>query len=462
MKKIITFVSKFNHQFSVSAPAEAYECDSGITVYGKQSNEAPLLYLLSSDSEIGQIICLVTPEVLDIHEEAKVSPYQYLQDSIKAQFPNVDFLPVDFEKELFYEKALPEIISHIQPEDSIYLDTTGGFRDTVSQLMLLSRILQYQNTPLLKAVYSQYRPNRVTDVTDSYRTFDLINGLNEFERFCSTDALLNYYDKRENVPFELTELIQRMKSLSECITLCRVGLMTKRIKAFQQALEAAKTVNDPILRVTLPMFEAKFRMLSTTPEQIKWCVENNLIQQAFTLFTDRLPKYLIQEAELLILPRDYFQSVEDEYIRRNQGRGRRTLAELDIDNVKMFNSKEQYNFALNDGFFKLSYKEMRIPKGEDAARKTMNRLSSLVPRYGFQFAVERRLMVPILNDYLYISVLRNQFNHVNEELTPQQDRADYLKGLGYQVEMDKLTLDGVKRVLLDAVEHIQTAEAAKK
>jgi hypothetical protein len=71
-------------------------------------------------------------------------------------------------------------------------------------------------------------------------------------------------------------------------------------------------------------------------------------------------------------------------------------------------------------------------------------------------------MEPILNDYLYIQVLRNQFNHVNEELRPQEDRANYLKGLGYETDMDKLPLDKLKERICTAVRRIQSAVSETK
>jgi hypothetical protein len=496
MKKIITFISPFSPAFRLENEPDRYLCPDGFEVTGKQTNEAPVKYLLHCDPEIQQIISILTTKVrqpiaftapVSAPSEEKTStsqsgtqnepvstinliPYNYFKDEILKIRPNMEFLDVNFTTGDFYAEALPVILSYIGPKDEIYLDITGGFRDTVLQLTLLSRILNYQGTKISGAVYSRFpqrekgvvtRPGEIADVTSTYLTFDLINGLNEFDKFCATDSMKQYYTGGSPVP-ELDALMSAMQSLSDCITLCRTKKMNQRIETFRTALKAAKQVNDPILNVLLPIFEEKFRCLSTTPEQILWCVENNLIQQALTIYTDRLPRYLIKEVELIILPNNYFKQVEANYKIRYNNRYISTLADKDIEQNKVYNNKDPYNYALNDGFFKLSYNLIKVPTGKDVARYTMKCLRSLVPSYGFRFKVANSIMEPILNDYLYIQVLRNQFNHVNEELRPQEDRANYLKGLGYETDMDKLPLDKLKERICTAVRRIQSAVSETK
>lgn len=480
MKKILTFISKFSSSFDPWAEPDRYTCPDGAEVTGKQTNEAPVKYLMRHDPDIKQILCILTPQVKDEKQftfsdgyvtgsvcasceennmrQACLSPYQYLIDHVHEEYPEVEFIPIDFSGDSFSDGPLADILHHITNGDSIYLETTGGFRDTVSQMILLSRILRFQGTELAGAVYSRYPQRAIEDVTDSYRAFELINGLSEFEHFCSTETLEQYYANSSDAFPEFEQLMTSMRELSECITMCRTGLLGERVKKFQNALKNAQGTSEPIIKALLPSFEAKFQKMKNTPEQIRWCVENNLIQQALTIYTDRLPKYLIEESKLIELPNNYYQQVRERRGRSlNRRGGVRTLADREIDEIRIFNNKELNNYALNDGFFMLGRTLTYIEPGVDCARITLNNIRSLVPSSGFRFRKPNSVMLPILKDYLYMMVLRNQFNHVNEELKPQEDRANYLKREGYEVDLDRLSLREIKEQMICAIERVTQA-----
>lgn len=335
MKKILAFISPFSPQFDFTAPGDQYSCPDGSTVTGRQTNEAPLKYLLGRDPEIQEILCILTGKGT-FPGSYGVSPYDYLREQLGLEHPHVRFVPIDFgEGESFYSGPLPEILDHITPEDEIYLETTGGFRDTVSQLLLISRILLYQGTRLAGAVYSRFPARVIEDVTDTYQTFDLINGLNEFQHFAGMANLESYYGGTRSMSGELQELLSSMRQLSESITLCRTNLEEKLL-TFQQCLDAADGSGDPLLQVLLPIFRQKFLRLKTIPDIVRWCLDNNMLQQALTIYNERMPRYLISQKRILRVPSSVFNNKSD--------------------------VQDKYSYALNRGFLFLGQNTADIPE----------------------------------------------------------------------------------------------------
>lgn len=71
------------------------------------------------------------------------------------------------------------------------------------------------------------------------------------------------------------------------------------MKAFNQALEAAKNCADPLMRELIPAFRGKFGKKLNTVSLIKWCVESDMLQQALTVYTERIPTIIMTRGDLL-------------------------------------------------------------------------------------------------------------------------------------------------------------------
>jgi len=167
---VIAFVSTFSRlekkDYSYSHDGETR------SVSGMLTNEAPIKFFLLEYPAIDQIICLVSggannppiwnpknsPGYFNVASEEEMlektgglSPYQYLEAQIRdfAKDKELTFIPISYDERIddyFSEKILPEILKQIHAGDTIYLETTGGFRINVTQMMLLTRILQFQGT----------------------------------------------------------------------------------------------------------------------------------------------------------------------------------------------------------------------------------------------------------------------------------------------------------------------------
>jgi hypothetical protein len=490
MSIVIAFISPFPEKTS-SLKEEKYKIPDDPTnpISGRQTNEAPIKYLLQRDSSIQKIICICTKAAKEKKKydnfPQEVSAYGYLEDQLKKVSP-AECVPVDFEGDNFEQEVIPKILELVQRNDKIYLETTGGLRNAVSQLILLAQVLEYQKqksqeTRLLGAVYSNYQTKCIEDVTNDYRVFDLITALNEFQHLGGTALLEEYYKGSD---LTVTSLIDAMKKLSECIVLCRTqkeGLLEGCIKNFQKALSEAKNANDPMFRVLLPIFEEKFSFPNSVPDIVRWCLENNLILQALTIYNDCIPEYIIEQKKILKVPDNLLLDPKP----KNPNSG-----------TKSPNSghKNRYVYALTDtknGFFSLGHKIhdsnndnnewkaiLNLPENaeEDADKfdpgvwlahnlnnPSFEQLDSLVQDgktfNGFHVNILRKDMRNLCINYMYINLLRNYLCHDGGEMSSQVSRRYYLTGRCSKPKFDNITVQRVRTVMRDALNQLEKCAA---
>ena len=132
-KKIILFLSTLRDN-----PEEiSYTCPDKEIETGSQTNEAPVKYLLRTWPDINEILCIVTPEAKDI-------AWEWFQDTVTGIAPNVLISEIPYETgKDFSDGPMQELIKHIGQGDEILLETTGGFRHNVMEMLLISRVLSY-------------------------------------------------------------------------------------------------------------------------------------------------------------------------------------------------------------------------------------------------------------------------------------------------------------------------------
>ena len=462
MKSIITFISQFSNFFDPNQDADEYTFPGG-SVYGRQTNEAPVKYFLQQDPDIDWILCICTPKTLK-EKKYDITAYQYFQNSVQAEYPDVLLMPVPFYGDHFEEEVIPNILSYIGPNDQIYLDTTGGPRNAVSQLILLAQVLGYQGTKLLCAVYSNYQTKKIEDVTNTYQVFDLINGLNEFRHSCSTALLEKYYYGKQ----ELIPLIQAMKKLSEAIILCRTrtGLLESRIETFNQALQRAKNTDDAMLQVLLPIFEEKFSSLNSIPDVIRWCLDNGMILQALTIYNDCIPEYMVKERKIMTIP---------EGLEQNCGIKPPYMYVLTDLKDGFFSLGEEFRWKQEDWTCIVrEYVDDCAFRGDpdnfyrdDVGVRLIHNLTdpsvvALRPLFekdrtlrGFHVHISPEQMQKFCLNYMYINLLRNQLNHDGGEMVGQKSRIWYMTKCQGRKSLDHIDIQYVKEVVDQALNQLK-------
>ena len=142
---------------------------------------------------------------------------------------------------------LPKILEKIEAKDTIYLETSGGKRDNVMYLTLLSRALTYQGVTIGQAVYSDFEKKQIKDITDQYRLFDLIGGMQDMASFGNVGKLREYLgNPAEDILIE--NLLSAMEVLFENITLCRTKNIDASMESFNKALKEAENCENPLMR----------------------------------------------------------------------------------------------------------------------------------------------------------------------------------------------------------------------
>lgn len=346
------------------------------------TNEAPLKYLLSIYPKINEIICLVSkeantppkwnPEKFKDETEDNflkqtrkgLSPYAYLKAQIsdytetlsKNGFreKEIKFTPIKYENsddKCFSDTIYPTILKNVNPEDKIFLETTGGSRYNVIQMMFLTRILAYQETKLICAVYSDFQSKKIFDVTDSYRDFNLLNGMNEFRSTSETGMLMEYFTDKA-----AKELIEAMKNLTETIMLANISKIEERKSKVKELLDNAenKASGNSKLAFLLPIFKHKYSQISTTPDLIKWCASNKLIQLAFTLYADWIPHYIMAEKGIITLKGKLSKEEKDKIEKSQFNTSSYLLKNTFINQIEIFLPLKEFdNRQTSDGYVKV-------------------------------------------------------------------------------------------------------------
>lgn len=282
-----------------------YQSNLG-AIEGIYTNDAPVKYLISYINSLGgktdKIIAVSTTEADTAYDKFCETMKTYVKEK-NYDLPEIIKIPTS---ETVLAETIKEIVNEIRFHDNIYIDTTGGFRNSSYILMGVVRILEYSNIKLTKAVYSKYdrenaENNSIIDVTDTYRMFDLINAVNTFTSVGNSHELEEYFKLTEDATIQ--ETINAMNEFSDAITLCRTSKLGETLNKLNRSLDAVAEIQSDSKDIIL------FRSLSETiknkfgvkngeieyPDIVKWCLDNRLIQQAVTIYTEKMPEYFFQK-----------------------------------------------------------------------------------------------------------------------------------------------------------------------
>lgn len=448
-EKIILFLSILN---ATAAPASyTYKGDRETrTVTGTQTNEAPVKWLLRKHPGISEVICLCSAEsTKEITRKTKdggsivQSAWAHFSEDIgrfgQKNALSIQCSPIPYQAEESLERdILPRLMEHIAPDDVIYLDLTGGMRNDNLNLFLLSRVLNYTGVTIRGAVYSNFQTKQVEDMSHLIRLFDLVEGVQDFTSFGSVRKLRDYFGSPAQDE-SVEKLLSAMETLINDITLCRSKSIKNDLKAFNKALKQAKHCNDPLLEQLLPTFRSKYckgkENQITLPELIAWCLDSDMIQQALTLYTERVPAYLAEEQFLTVgaLEDSVHTTIDAEARKSHQDK---MTIQFDKDLLCRGQSCRPSRYA------------------PCAYAKTIECLSEALNGTPYGLNRSEYEMQEILRDYIYLKMVRNMINHANDQNAEnRKSQEDYLNGYGYP-PVDQISLGDIRRVLTTAVHRL--------
>ena len=168
-KIILTVLSTFQNKGEVE-----YDCMTGKPVTAEWTNEAGLKYLLRDNAEYTDIIFFCSKET--DNEEYKKRVHEIIESEYKGNL-TPHFISYSVKEDI------NSVISHLtndfefKPSDTVYIDTTGGFRTVVYAVTYLLRYFEYMGVKVESAIYSSYdrdaKRGEISEIKDTFRMFTL-------------------------------------------------------------------------------------------------------------------------------------------------------------------------------------------------------------------------------------------------------------------------------------------------
>ena len=266
---------------------------------GVNTNEAPVKCLIKcidgNKKNVDKIIAVTTTEALPAYEK--------FTETVK-EFAEKEGIAVP-EPKMIKEKGFAETVKQVAGEfskgDCAYIDTTGGFRNASYFLMCVVRILEYTGVSLKKAVYSNNEKMRIEDVKNIYDMYDLINAVDSFTKFGNSHGLEQYFAYTEESAVK--EVISAMNDFSDMLSLCRTSGLSGVLEKLNSSLEKLSNTDTDsagtiLFKSLIPSIREKFYMKRSGieyPDIVRWCLDNRLIQQAVTIYVERMPEYFYKK-----------------------------------------------------------------------------------------------------------------------------------------------------------------------
>ena len=194
------------------------------------------------------------------------------------------------------------------------------------------RILEYSGVRLEKAVYSvlnnfkppkknqddspklpkkkTQKPNRIDDITATYNMFNLINAANSFTSFGNAEELTAFFAESHNS--DIKKAIDVMRRFSNEVALCRTSNLNDLIYELNEILTNIQTMDtDDESEILFKSISGVIRekLGASSGEEIDcldiitWCLDNRMIQQAVTIYVERIPEYLFGSKILVYNPK---------------------------------------------------------------------------------------------------------------------------------------------------------------
>lgn len=316
---LLLFLSNYREQqkrqYTVEGSEESF--------FGEQTNDAPVKYLLTYAARTGaaiwKILCIASNTVRlkrngeepSDFERFKCMVKSYVQENpeLREIYKDIpegmpDVISVDYNEEnldtsLRARDVYKQVAENLSDETDFFVDYTGGFRDISFLMTTIVRYLEYQGIACRKIVYSNIQ-NRVIHVIDCvYEMFRLINGVDQFVRTGNAKLLSECYESEASE--KTRKLLQKIVEFSEIITLCdikKVDAILPEISNSLNSYEQLATENSffeemfySLIHVIREKLYLKENSKMEYPQLIRWCLDNNMIQQAITLYVEKMPKF---------------------------------------------------------------------------------------------------------------------------------------------------------------------------
>lgn len=292
---------------------------------GCHTNDAPARFLLKlaehNEEPIDKIFCIVSKDVYNIklpqleNESSKLrlergkTAFDRFSALIRNEVgPSIEIIPIyyDFDpnNEDFDPKDKPTYIyNQIKTSDIgklIYIDYTGGLRDSSLFMIALIRYLEFKGIVCRDIIYSDFfsTPKAIRNIRYIYDMFDMINGVSEFVGTGNARQLIELQGETTNSDIVKT-FVKTLQDFSNAIAICDVSKIQTTIESISTAINTLENdTSDDIFvqmfKTLIPTVKEKLYIGKEPPSILdlsQWCLENNMLQQAVTIYNEKILFY---------------------------------------------------------------------------------------------------------------------------------------------------------------------------
>lgn len=492
--KLILFLSKYKNTTSECKYKSKYDGTEN-EIKGIQTPDAPTKYFINdlaeNNKKLDSILCITSHEANNGNEESAFENYEKMLNGFCKE-KNIDIpklIKLNFDYNFVENRPIDEcdryrdlfksIVDQVSENDTVYIDYTSGIRDTSLLIILMIRYLEYAGIKCGGMIYSYFnfedkQKNKIIDIKSTYDLFGLLNGVNEFTSFGKSKTLSNYYKnikKEKEEHNEINELIEIMDKFSKDMSLCMVEDIDKITKELNENIKKAekkikaeeiddKTNNNENKLMNYMFFnlikEIKKKFYLEEGEEItcinliKWCLDNDLTQQALTLYVEKIPEY-------------YFDM---EFFTKDKTSLETTIRNLNIqiDNyTNIFytgiyaNIFWEYRNKNKKNVNILEYKNKNSQYTYNGKINSIIILSEAPNNMPEWSNIKINDLIVIMKDYLFFKIMRNQINHAKKSKL-REEVINFLNEENYKSNIDA---EYIKDKMYESIERISKIKIKK-
>ena len=301
-----------------------------------QTNEACCKYLLKRGPRPDVVLALCTRDaVKQVIDGEYIRSYDHFKKSIctfcrENEIKCPDFRKVRLrrseERKNHFGRAISELMSNVKEigereNTCILIDTAGGLRNINIMIQTMTRLLHYEGYDRVEAYYTNWTEKRIyQDHTN--RQLNITEAIAAFAEHGTTHKLKEFFSRSRCQAVQ--DLVQAMVDFSDSIRLCKTEhlpeIVSQRIFPALDEIESlrgAQANKEDIAALQQMVNYIRFRFgynpfgnQDVTPiSLIKWCLDCGYVQQAVTLFTENIPKYLVESNTLIVKNPDYYPAL---------------------------------------------------------------------------------------------------------------------------------------------------------
>lgn len=263
---------------------------------------------------------LLNTEVKEINGES-VTAMQYIRDLLNELEPDCKIVTVDFDND-DSRKMIVEILKKntFHKGDRVIGDISGGLRSAMVNMMLLLNFLRYQSVEICQILSAEYQKDHspvLKDHTEFNEIIDMINALNSFTSRGDSTQLENILTNQCKGNWTL--LTGSIHTFSEDVIQARPDRIEKDLSTIDVDLNTSACLysesfsDEMMISGGIPAIREKLNLHDNyeVPDIINWCLDNNLILQALSIYNEQIPVYL-RKHNMIVPNKEFLRNIKEQ------------------------------------------------------------------------------------------------------------------------------------------------------